>query len=94
MLKLTVMILDTGAAVTEEEYKAIDPQGKAFIKGADYIPPHEMPDEEYPLWLTTGRLVYHFHTRTKTGRSKAIAECSTGCLCANFGRGRSKIWNS
>ena len=25
--------LDTGAAVTEEEYKAINPDGKAFIKG-------------------------------------------------------------
>jgi len=64
--------LDTGAANDQEKYKSIDPQGKAFIKGADYQPPHEMPDEEYPLWLTTGRLVYHFHTRTKTGRSKAL----------------------
>lgn len=64
--------LDTGAAVTEEEYKAKDPRGKAFLKGADYIPPHEMPNEDYPLWLTTGRLVYHFHTRTKTGRSKEL----------------------
>ena len=31
-----------------------------------------MPNEEYPLWLTTGRIVYHFHTRTKTGRSKEL----------------------
>ena len=30
------MILDTGAAVTEEEYKAKNPNGKAFLKGADY----------------------------------------------------------
>ncbi|KAA2239353.1 molybdopterin-dependent oxidoreductase [Chitinophaga agrisoli] len=68
--------LDTGAAVTQEEYKAIDPNGKAFLKGSDYIPPHEAPDEEYPLWLTTGRLVYHFHTRTKTGRSKELHEAA------------------
>ncbi|GEO08685.1 molybdopterin oxidoreductase family protein [Segetibacter aerophilus] len=67
---------DTGAAVTEEEYKAIDPKGKAFLKGADYVPPHEVPDEEYPLWLTTGRLVYHFHTRTKTGRSKDLQDAA------------------
>jgi anaerobic selenocysteine-containing dehydrogenase len=64
--------LDTGAANDEEKYKSIDPQGKAFIKGVDYEQPHEMPDEEYPLWLTTGRVVYHFHTRTKTGRSKEL----------------------
>ena len=68
--------LDTGAAVTEEEYKAKNPNGKAFLKGADYIPPHETPDEEYPLWLTTGRVVYHFHTRTKTGRSKELNEAA------------------
>lgn len=68
--------LDTGAAATEEEYKAKDPRGKAFLKGTDYIPPHEMPDDDYPLWLTTGRLVYHFHTRTKTGRSKKLEDAA------------------
>ena len=31
-----------------------------------------MPDAEYPLWLTTGRIVYHFHTRTKTGRAPEL----------------------
>lgn len=68
--------LDTGAAVTEDEYKIINPNGKAFLKGTDYQPPHEEPDEEYPLWLTTGRVVYHFHTRTKTGRSKALNDAA------------------
>jgi ferredoxin-nitrate reductase len=68
--------LDTGAATTPEEYRASDPQGKAFLRAADYLPPHEQPNEEYPLWLTTGRLVYHFHTRTKTGRSKELHEAA------------------
>ena len=68
--------LDTGAAVTEEEYKAKNPNGKAFLKGSDYTAPHETPDEQYPLWLTTGRVVYHFHTRTKTGRSKELNEAA------------------
>jgi ferredoxin-nitrate reductase len=63
---------DTGASVSEEEYRANDPKGRAIIKSADYLPPHEQPDDEYPLWLTTGRLVYHFHTRTKTGRAQAL----------------------
>jgi ferredoxin-nitrate reductase len=68
--------LETGAANDAESYKLIDPQGKAFIKGADYQQPHEMPDDDYPLWLTTGRIVYHFHTRTKTGRSKALQDAA------------------
>jgi ferredoxin-nitrate reductase len=31
-----------------------------------------MPDDAYPLLLTTGRLVYHFHTRTKTARAPEL----------------------
>ncbi|MEU3776646.1 molybdopterin-dependent oxidoreductase [Streptomyces sp. NPDC032472] len=58
----------TGAAVEEEEYRALNPEGKAVIKAAAYVPPHEEPDGEFPLQLTTGRTLYHFHTRTKTGR--------------------------
>lgn len=64
--------LITGAAITPEKYRAQDPKGKAFIKAADYVPPTEMPDDAYPMLLTTGRLVYHFHTRTKTGRVPAL----------------------
>lgn len=64
--------LVTGGVVSPEHYKANDPGGKAFIKPADYEPPHEKPDDDYPFWLTTGRVVYHFHTRTKTGRSEAL----------------------
>jgi predicted molibdopterin-dependent oxidoreductase YjgC len=64
--------LDTGAAVTRHEYRASDPKGRAVIKASDYLPPFEQPDEVYPLWLTTGRIVYHFHTRTKTGRTEAL----------------------
>ncbi len=33
-----------------------------------FIPPAEMPDEEYPLVLTTGRKLYHYHTGTMTRR--------------------------
>ncbi len=32
----------------------------------EYKPPAELPDEEYPLILTTGRSLYHFHTGTMT----------------------------
>ena len=33
---------------------------------------HEQPDDDYPLRFTTGRTVYHFHTRTKTGRAEQL----------------------
>ena len=64
--------LATGAAITGQEYAARDPQGRAVIKGAEYLPPPEEPDEAYPFLLTTGRVTHHCHTRTKTGRSPAL----------------------
>lgn len=68
--------LITGAAITEEEYRSRDPKGRAFLKPAEYLPPFEHPDEDYPFWMTTGRIVYHFHTRTKTGRAKALQDAA------------------
>src|SRR5699024_12784912 len=50
-------------------YKAMNPDAKAIFRAADYIPAHELPSTEYPLQLITGRTIYHFHTRTKTGRA-------------------------
>lgn len=64
--------LVTGGVIDPTTYKAADPKGKAILKAAEYQPPHEAPDDDYPFWVTTGRLVYHFHTRTKTGRSKRL----------------------
>lgn len=61
---------------TPEQYSANDPKGRAFLHAADYEPPHESPDDDYPFWLTTGRVVYHFHTRTKTGRSKELNQAA------------------
>lgn len=34
----------------------------------DWTPPAEVPDDEYPLVLSTGRRLYQYHTRTQTGR--------------------------
>src|SRR3954453_12397333 len=68
--------LITGAEVDRDTYKANDPGGRAILKGAEYHPPQELPDADYPFMLTTGRVVHHFHTRTKTGRSGALAEAA------------------
>jgi len=65
--------LITGAPNEAQQYRANDPAGRAILKGAEYMAPFEEPDDSYPLFLTTGRLVHHFHTRTKTGRAPALA---------------------
>ncbi|MBM3712372.1 MAG: formate dehydrogenase subunit alpha, partial [Actinobacteria bacterium] len=39
-----------------------------------HTPPAEVPDEQYPLILTTGRILYQFHTRTMTGKVKGLNE--------------------
>jgi anaerobic selenocysteine-containing dehydrogenase len=64
--------LITGAEITEEQYRRNDPKGRAIIKAAEYVSPIEEPNEEYPFWFTTGRIIYHWHTRTKTGRVKEL----------------------
>ncbi len=41
-------------------------RGKGRFMPLKYVPPGESPDEDYPLILTTGRSLYHFHTGTMT----------------------------
>jgi ferredoxin-nitrate reductase len=68
--------LETGAAIEPEEYRAKDAKGKARLKGAHHTPPLEQPNAAYPLWLTTGRVPHHFHTRTKTGRAPELQKAA------------------
>jgi ferredoxin-nitrate reductase len=68
--------LTTGAANEEKDYRALNPAGRAILKAAHYSPPHEQPTDDYPLLLTTGRSVFHFHTRTKTGRSPQLQQAA------------------
>ena len=62
----------TGATVTEQEHRVMAPAGRAFLKGCAWTPAHEEPSEDFPLLYTTGRTVYQFHTRTKTGRARSL----------------------
>ncbi|MDD7813367.1 nitrate reductase [Mycobacterium sp. CSUR Q5927] len=68
--------LITGGAIDETQYRATNPDGKAVLRAADYTPPHEHPVDDDELWLTTGRTVYHFHTRTKTGRAPQLNDAA------------------
>ncbi len=46
--------------------------GKGNFSALEWTPPAEVPDEEYPLVLSTGRRLYHYHTRTQTGRCEGL----------------------
>jgi len=39
---------------------------------ADWTPPAEVADGDYPFVLSTGRRLYHYHTRTQTGRAAGL----------------------
>ncbi|MBM2615679.1 molybdopterin-dependent oxidoreductase [Actinoplanes sp. LDG1-06] len=57
--------LSTGAERPASEHSG---DGRAFLLATDYRPAPEVPGAEYPMRLVTGRTVWQFHTRTKTGR--------------------------
>ena len=42
--------------------------GLAKLIPLPFIDNNEVPDEKFPFWLNSGRLVEHFHTRTRTGK--------------------------
>jgi formate dehydrogenase alpha subunit len=46
------------------------PRGRGKFYDIEYVPSVEMPDEEYPFILTTGRLLEHWHGGTLTRHSK------------------------
>ncbi len=50
------------------------PDGKGLFMPVRYRPPAEQPDAEYPFVLTTGRMLFHYHTGSMTRRSPALDE--------------------
>jgi formate dehydrogenase major subunit/formate dehydrogenase alpha subunit len=49
-------------------------RGKGLFHAIDWIPPGEITDEEYPFSLTTGRILYHYHTGTMTMKTEGLNE--------------------
>ena len=47
-------------------------RGRGLFKPSPYTPADEQPDDKYPLMLTTGRVLYHYHTRTMTKRVEGL----------------------
>jgi formate dehydrogenase alpha subunit len=54
--------------------------GLGVFHAIDYVPPAEMPDQEFPLYLTTGRVLYQYHTGTMTMKSSGLNEKAPGCF--------------
>jgi predicted molibdopterin-dependent oxidoreductase YjgC len=49
-------------------------RGKGRFVAVDWVPPSELPDDEYPLVLSTGRRLWHYHSGSQTHRSAGLDE--------------------
>jgi formate dehydrogenase major subunit/formate dehydrogenase alpha subunit len=49
-------------------------RGKGKFMPIDHIPPAELPDDDYPILLSTGRVLYHWHGGQMTRRAKGLLE--------------------
>jgi len=60
------------------------PDGLGHFQVVEYKPPAEVPDEEYPYFLTTGRSIFHYHTGVMTRRTpKLVDEVPRGFVEVN-----------
>ncbi|MBM7072871.1 nitrate reductase catalytic subunit NapA [Shewanella sp. 202IG2-18] len=57
------------------------PDGRAVIWALPYEPPAESPDEEYDLWLCTGRVLEHWHTGSMTQRVPELYKAFPNAVC-------------
>ena len=55
-------------------------RGKGKFHPTEHIDPQELPDEKYPLLLTTGRVLYHWHAGEMTRRSQELLEVYSGAF--------------
>ncbi|OBI10180.1 bifunctional nitrate reductase/sulfite reductase flavoprotein subunit alpha [Mycobacterium scrofulaceum] len=52
--------------------------GRAVFFARPHLPPEEMPDDDYPFLLNTGRLPHQWHTMTKTGKVAKLNKLNPG----------------
>ena len=57
------------------------PDGKAVIFALPYEKAAEEPDKEYPFWLSTGRVLEHWHTGTMTRRVPELYRAVPNAVC-------------
>lgn len=66
--------LDPGHPGTRILHQARFSRGLGRFHPVRYKPPAELPDDDYPYILTTGRLLFHWHTGTMTRRSVTLTD--------------------
>jgi nitrate reductase NapA len=57
------------------------PDGKARIFALPYEPPAESPDNDFPFWLSTGRVLEHWHSGTMTRRVPELYRAFPEAVC-------------
>jgi predicted molibdopterin-dependent oxidoreductase YjgC len=60
--------------------------GLGVFHAIEYRPPAEVADAEYPVYLTTGRVLYQYHTGTMTMKSPGVHELEPECFVEISGR--------
>jgi len=55
-------------------------RGKGLFHAIEHQPPAELPDDAYPFMLTTGRVIYHYHTGSMTMKSDGLNQLSPDCF--------------
>ncbi|MBI3991386.1 MAG: formate dehydrogenase subunit alpha, partial [Candidatus Omnitrophica bacterium] len=65
---------DTNHPGTKFLFKDKFPIGRGKFYPIEYKPAAELPDDKYPYLLTTGRILYHYHTGTMTRRVEGLNE--------------------
>jgi formate dehydrogenase major subunit/formate dehydrogenase alpha subunit len=55
-------------------------RGKGMFHAIEWIPPDEQVSEDFPLYLTTGRVLYQYHTGTMTMKSAGLNELAPECF--------------
>ncbi len=54
--------------------------GKGVFHAIEFVPPAETADRDYPLYLTTGRVLYQYHTGTMTMKTGGLNEIAPECF--------------
>lgn len=57
------------------------PDGRAVIFALPYEPPAESPNQEYPFWLCTGRVLEHWHSGSMTQRVPELYKAFPDAIC-------------
>jgi formate dehydrogenase major subunit len=76
---------------TKYLHKGTFARGKGMFSGIEHKGADEQPDEQYPYVLTTGRVLYHYHTGTMSRKVKGLNEKVPGAYIEISSKAAKKI---